>query len=188
MGMAWIFFGDSKEDIIGYTDILYKQHYLDFDDFGDMFAHGQHGDILENIIGISWVFPLDTHLLGFVCVGKWCTPKSTEQSSFALQKIAIWRVYCMLHSQTHPYSNPRLDAEEFRPILVEKFNLFYLWGSRLLWPSYGQAYKKWGFPWGFHGFNITRLGIASSMDVFPWGCRGFPSCICWDITLTTTVM
>ena len=40
MGMAWIFFGDSKEDIIGYTDILYKQHYLDFDDFGDMFAHG----------------------------------------------------------------------------------------------------------------------------------------------------
>ena len=76
----------------------------------------------------------------------------------------------MLHSQTHPYSNPRLDAEEFRPILVEKFNLFYLWGSRLLWPSYGQAYKQWGFPWGFHGFNITRLGIASSMGVFPWGC------------------
>jgi hypothetical protein len=48
----------------------------------------------------------------------------------------------MLHSQTHPYSNPRLDAEEFRPILVEKFNLFCLWGSRLLWPSYGQAMAK----------------------------------------------
>jgi hypothetical protein len=35
-----------------------------------------------------------------------------------------------------------------------------------LWPSL----QKMGIPWGFHGFNITRLGIASSMGVFPWGC------------------
>ena len=48
MGMAWRFFLDSKGDIIGYTDILYilyKQRYLDFDDFGDMFAHS---------MGIYW--------------------------------------------------------------------------------------------------------------------------------------